>query len=120
MLSWPNSQLLVLLRFVDPNVLCGRESPPLQEGEVRATPLHILADLAAPSDVSTHDNQLVLAKQLIEHGANVNAVSGPWGRTPLHFACHWNNATNLDFVEQERQRSKREKKALATESYVLD
>jgi hypothetical protein len=41
----------------------------------------------------------MLAKQLIEHGANVNAVSIPHGATPLHNACYIENVTNLDFVE---------------------
>jgi hypothetical protein len=91
MLSWPNSPLLVMLQFVDPNKLIG--SP-----ETRFTPLHILADLADPKDYSTHKMQLILAKQLIEHGANVN-LSIPWGNTPLHKACHSGVVTNLDFVE---------------------
>jgi hypothetical protein len=91
MLSWPNSPLLVLLQFVDPNVLFGNETS--------ATPLHILAHLAAPSNYSTHENQLILAKLLIEHSANVNAVSIPQGRTPLHYACCSSNVTNLDSVE---------------------
>jgi hypothetical protein len=39
--SWPNSSLLVMLQFVDPSVLFGI-------GETRETPLHHLADLAAP------------------------------------------------------------------------
>jgi ankyrin repeat protein len=92
MLSWPNSPLLVLLQFVDPNVLYGDE-------EMIITPLHHLADLAAPSHYSTHEHQMILAKQLIEHGANVNAVSSPHGRTPLHSACFGYVLTNLDFVE---------------------
>jgi hypothetical protein len=92
MLSWPNSPVLVLLQLVDPNVFVGNE-------EVMVTPLHELADLADPSDYSTHEKQLTLAKQLIEHGANVNAASIPHGRTPLHNACHLSNVTNLDFVE---------------------
>jgi hypothetical protein len=92
MLSWPNSPLLVLLQFVDPNVLFGNEN-------LSITPLHYLAELAAPSDYSTHEKQLVLAKQLFEHGANVNAVSIPQGRTRLHYACHKPVVTNLDFVE---------------------
>jgi hypothetical protein len=58
-----------------------------------------VAKLADTSDYSTHENQLILAKQLIEHGANVNAVSIPQGRTPLHDACSGRNVTNLDFVE---------------------
>jgi hypothetical protein len=99
MLSWPNSPLLVLLEFVDPNVLTGDDDTPLDEGEVRVTPLHHSADLADPSDYSTHENQLILAKQLIEHGANVNAVSIPQCQTPLHMACFAGNVTNLDFVE---------------------
>jgi hypothetical protein len=98
MLSWPNSPLLVLLHFVDSSALCGSEHEPLQEGEVRLTPLHDLAQLAHSSDYSTHENQLILAKQLIEHGANVNAVSS-LGETPLHNACYGGNVTNLDFVE---------------------
>jgi hypothetical protein len=99
MLSWSNSPLLVMLQFVDPNVLSRHDDKPLQEGETRHTPLHELADLADPFDYATHGNQLILAKQLIEHGANVNAASIPHGRTPLHAACHWGNVTNLDYVE---------------------
>jgi hypothetical protein len=98
-LSWPNSPLLLLLQFVDPNVLCGDEHQPLDEGEVRLSPLHLLADLADPSDYSTHENQLILASQLIDHGANANVVSNPEGKTPLHNACYAGNVTNLDFVE---------------------
>jgi hypothetical protein len=90
MLSWPNSPLLVLLQFFDPKVF-GNE-------ETSVTPLHHVSNLADPFDYSTHVNQLILAKQLIEHGANVNAVSNPHG-TPLHDACHWSNVTNLDFVK---------------------
>jgi hypothetical protein len=87
MLSWPNSPLLVLLN-VD-----GDE--PLQQGEPTERLLHHLADMACHSDYSTHENQLTLAKQLIEHGADVNAVSF----TPLHNACYAGVVTNLDFVE---------------------
>jgi hypothetical protein len=61
--------------------------------------LYMLADLADPVDYSTHVNQLILAKQLIEHGANVNAVSIQHRRTPLHNACSSYVVTNLDFVE---------------------
>jgi hypothetical protein len=92
MLSWPNSPLLVMLQFVDPNELFGG-------GGTEATLLYMLADLADPVDYSTHVNQLILAKQLIEHGANVNGVSNLCRRTPLHEACFGNNVTNLDFVE---------------------
>jgi hypothetical protein len=92
MLSWLNSPLLVMLQFVDPNVLLGDE-------ETRFTPLHDLADLADPFDYSTHKNQVILAKQLIKHGANVNAVTSPDGKTPLQKACYSGNVTNLDFLK---------------------
>jgi ankyrin repeat protein len=92
MLSWPNSPLLVLLQFVDPNMLARDE-------EMIVTPLHDLATLADPSDYSTHEKQIILAKQLIEDGANVNAVSLQKRNTPLHDACDAGTVTNLDFVE---------------------
>jgi hypothetical protein len=92
MLSWPNSPLLVMLQFVDPNELFGVEA-------TRFTLIHLLADLADPIHYSTHVNQLMLAKQLIEHGATVNAVESADGRTALHMACFSGNVTNLDFVE---------------------
>jgi hypothetical protein len=92
MLSWPNSPLLVMLQFIDPSVLLGDE----EKGE---SLLHHLADLADPFNYTTHENQLILAKQLIEHGASVNAVSIPDGMTPLHRACFSAVVTNLDFVE---------------------
>jgi hypothetical protein len=94
MLSWPNSPLLVLLQLVDSNELAG-----MQEGEARDTWLHHLTRLVDHFDYSTHVNQLVLAKQLIERGAEVNAVSIPHDVTPLHAACYGGNVTNLDFVE---------------------
>jgi hypothetical protein len=99
MISWPNSPLLVMLQFVDPNVLSGEEHDALEEGKDSATPLQHLAGLADPFDYSTHTNQLSLAKQLIKNGANVNAVTIPHGITPLHCACYASNVTNLDFVE---------------------
>jgi hypothetical protein len=91
MLSWPNSPLLVMLQFVDPN--------DMTIGEMKGTPLLLLADLADASEYSTHVNQLILAKQLVEHGANVSSVSNIQGMTPLHRACFSGNVTNLDFVE---------------------
>jgi hypothetical protein len=99
MLSWPNSPLLALLQCVDPNALSAGDKDELLPGETIETPLHHLADLAHPFDCSSHVNQVILAKQLIEHGANVNAVSKPKGATPLHKACYSANVTNLDFVE---------------------
>jgi ankyrin repeat protein len=81
-----------MLHFVSPLVMSGDE-------EMRVTPLHYLADLADPVDYSTHEKQLILAKQLVEHGANVKAESIPGGETPLHKACYSGNVINLDFVE---------------------
>jgi hypothetical protein len=97
MLSWPNSPLLVMLQFVDSNVMSGDDNAALQgRGE---TPLHHISSLADPFDYSTHVNQLILAKQLIEHGADVNAVSNQWGQTPLHDACYSGVVTNLDLIK---------------------
>jgi hypothetical protein len=98
MLAWPNSPLLISLLFVDPNILPGDESA-LQEGGDRVTALQDLANLADPVDYFTHVNQLIVAKQLVERGANVNAVSSPHCIRPLHRACYSENVTNLDFVE---------------------
>jgi ankyrin repeat protein len=98
MLSCSNSPLLVLLQFVDPNVLSGDDHDALEEGEERTLFFHDVSDLADPFGYSTHENQLILAKQ-IEHGAIVNAVSSPCGKTPLHHACNTGIVTNLDFVE---------------------
>jgi hypothetical protein len=98
MLSWPNSPLLVMLQFVDPNYLAGNDDIPLQEGKTRITLLYQMSSLADPCDYSTHENQRILAKQLIEHGANVNAETR-WTATPLHNACYWTYVTNLDYVE---------------------
>jgi hypothetical protein len=82
-----------MLQFVDPTSML------LKGGESSVTLLSHLADLLDPFDYSTHVNQLILAKQLIEHGANVNAGSLPGGQTPLHSACCSGNVTSLDFVE---------------------
>jgi hypothetical protein len=99
-LKWPSSPLLVMLQFADPNALSRREHEVLREvGESIESPLHHLADMADPSDYSIHKNQLILAKQLIKHGANVSAASIPYRKTPLHIACYWGNVTNLDFIE---------------------
>jgi hypothetical protein len=92
MLSWRNSPLLVMLEFINTNMPCGGE-------ESAATLLHMLTDLADPFDYSTHVNQLIVANQIVKHGANVNAVANAQGMTPLHKACTWDIATNLDFVE---------------------
>jgi hypothetical protein len=88
-----------VLQFVDPDLLSEHENAPLQEGENRVNPLRHLADLADRFDYSTRGNLLILAKQIIARGANVDALSSPKGETPLHAACFAGNVTNLDFVE---------------------
>jgi ankyrin repeat protein len=88
----------VLPQLVDPNILSRDEREPLQEGQGKETPLHQLVFLADPFDYSTHENQIILAKQLNEHGADINAVSNSQGKTPLHYACDVGLVTNLDFV----------------------
>jgi hypothetical protein len=100
-LLWPDSPLPMMLQFVDPNVLTGPESSkPFQEDlEIRSTPLHHLAYLADPINYSVHENQVTLGRELIEHGANVNALSFPGGETPLHLACGSQVTTNLDFIQ---------------------
>jgi hypothetical protein len=92
MLSWSNSPLLVMLQFVDANVLSGVD-------ELKQTPLHYLASLADSRDYATHENQLILAKQLMEHGADVNNASIPHDKMPLHIACYGGAVTNLDLVQ---------------------
>jgi hypothetical protein len=91
MLTWPNSPLLVMLQFVDPNMMMMSEA---------GTLLHHLCYFCYMSNYfdSIHEKQLILAKQLIEHGANVNAACR-MGETPLHIACNTAVVTNLDFVE---------------------
>jgi hypothetical protein len=54
-LLWPNSPLFVLLQFVDPNVLSpAADHDASEEDHSREPPLHMVADLADPSDYSTH------------------------------------------------------------------
>jgi hypothetical protein len=56
MLAWPrNSPLLVLLQFVDPNVLDGHEV-------TRYTLFHDFPDLVDLIGYSTHENLLIIAK----------------------------------------------------------
>jgi hypothetical protein len=99
MLLWPRSSpLLMMLQFVDPNKLSEDEDASLEEVEMSTTAFHDVADLTDPFDYSTHVNQLILAKQLIERGANINAALSE-GETPLHTACLASNVTNLNFVE---------------------
>jgi hypothetical protein len=100
-LLWPNSPLLVLLQFVDPNMRTGPDHEALQVGETHFTLLHHLTCMIDPtsSDYSTQENQLILGRQLIEHGANVNAGACSNGVTPLQSACGSQVTTNLDFIQ---------------------
>jgi ankyrin repeat protein len=92
MLLWPNNPLLVLLEIVGPQVL--------SLGIDRMTLLRQqLARLADPSDYSTHENRLILERQLIEHGASVNSITHSDEKTPLHFACRSSVVTNLAFIQ---------------------
>jgi ankyrin repeat protein len=48
----------------------------------------------------SRETELILAKHLIEHGANVNTLSAAQGQIALHKAYYrWVNVTNPDFVE---------------------
>jgi hypothetical protein len=54
---------------------------------------------AEPFVYSSHEKQLIHAKQLIERGANSDAVLSPHGTTALHDACFSGSVTNLEFVD---------------------
>jgi hypothetical protein len=88
----------VMLQLVDPKVLSGDEDS-LEKGDTRQTALEDLGDLVDYFGFTTHVHQLILAKQLVRSGSNVNAVSIPHSRTPLHNACFASIVTNLDFIE---------------------
>jgi ankyrin repeat protein len=94
MLKLPMSPLKVALQFVDASVMS-------MDGDKGSTPLHWVAHINDPSKEHSLDNQCILAKQLIEAGANVNARAqlGIDKMTPLHGACWSGNCTNLDFIQ---------------------
>jgi hypothetical protein len=94
MLKLPTSPLKVALQFVDANVMCADDGTGF-------TPLHCLAQMSDPSKEHTLGNQCILAKQLIEAGANVNARAqrNLGKRTPLYDACSGSTCTNLDFIQ---------------------
>jgi ankyrin repeat protein len=87
MLKLPTSPLKVALQSVDASIMSCSE-PNMDDGR-GSTPLHWLAALSNPSKEHTLKNQCILAKQLIEAGANVNACTQRWfhNATPLHGAC---------------------------------
>jgi hypothetical protein len=99
MLKLPTSPLKVALQFVDASVM-SCPGPNMDDGR-GSTPLHCLIQLSDPSKENTLENQCILAKQLIEAGANVNArAQRCLGKvTPLHTACSTWNCTNLDFIQ---------------------
>jgi hypothetical protein len=99
MLKLPTSPLKVALQFVDASVM-SCPGPNMDDGR-GYTPLHRLANMSDPSEEDTLENQCILAKQLIEAGANVNARAqrGLKKITPLHNACWSGICTNLDFIQ---------------------
>jgi hypothetical protein len=99
MLKLPTSPLKVALQSVDASVMsCPRLN--MDDGN-GSTPLHWLAYMGDTSQEHTLENQCILAKQLIEAGANVNsrAQRGFKKITPLYNACNSANCTNLDFIQ---------------------
>jgi hypothetical protein len=99
MLKLPTSPLKVALQFVDASVMSS-PGPNLDDGR-GYTPLHYLAQLSKPSKEHAVENQIILAKQLIEAGADVNArAQRGWKKiTPLHTACGSGSCTNLDYIQ---------------------
>ena len=96
-----SSPLLRMLRAgADPSAL---SSPPPGQppDDVGATALHCLPELADPNSGASHSNVLVLARQLLDAGADVNARAGPglYRVTPLMRACGSAIATNLDLID---------------------
>ena len=95
----PTSPIVVLLESgVDPNALSHPWGGPPDEGSSR--PLHLLIDMTAPN-MDLMERQVIIAKQLIEAGADVNAVNAPGqGRnSPLHNACFSGECTNLELIK---------------------
>jgi hypothetical protein len=99
MLKLPTSPLKVALQSVNASVM---SCPgPNMDDSRGATPLHCLAQLSDPSKEDTLENQCILAKQLLEAGANVNGRAQRCVNkiTPLHNACWGGFCTNLDFIQ---------------------
>jgi ankyrin repeat protein len=98
-LKLPTSPLKIALQFVDASVKSS-PGPNMDDGR-GSTPLHYLAELSDPDQEHTLETQCILAKQLIEAGANVNARAqrNVYKITPLHNACRSDIPTNLDFIQ---------------------
>jgi hypothetical protein len=99
MLKLSTSPLKVALQVVDASII-SCPGPNMDDGR-GATPLYWLAQLSDPSKEDTLENQCILAKQLIEAGANVNAPAqrGLLKATPLHGACSSGTCTNLNYIQ---------------------
>mmetsp|Transcript_13319 Transcript_13319/g.27293 ORF Transcript_13319/g.27293 Transcript_13319/m.27293 type:complete len:493 (+) Transcript_13319:196-1674(+) len=97
----PTSPLKVLLEYgeVDPNFL---SHPPHTRSPDSSSyrALHFLSELTVP-DVDRLDCQVLIARQLFEHGADVNALTnaGCGNISPLHKACMSPTCTNLDLIK---------------------
>jgi hypothetical protein len=93
-LKLPTSPLKVILQIVDASAM-------ITDDGMGYTPLHYLAKMSDPSKDQTLVNLCILAKQLIEAGANVNAPAqrSLYKVTPLHNACYGGNCTNLDYIQ---------------------
>ncbi len=87
-----------MLQFVDSNVLSETRTYQwkVRRGKLCSSIGPIWQIVSTTQPIS---KQLILAKELIDHATNVNAVSNPRSETPLHRACYSGNETNLDFVE---------------------
>ena len=95
----PTSPVLVLLESgVDPNFLSHPRGGPPDDSSSR--PLHMLVGCTAPN-VDVMERQVIIARQLIEAGADVNAVNGPalGKNSPLHNACSSARCTNLGLIK---------------------
>jgi hypothetical protein len=91
-LTWPNSPLLVLLECIDLTALKkGIQHP------------HLLIWLAKVMHPDSHHtyyaNQILLARQLVAYGVDVNAAQMPTCTTPLHTACCTSGVINLEFID---------------------
>jgi hypothetical protein len=102
MLKLPTSPLKVALQSVDASSVMSYPGSNMDDGRgFTLTPLHCLTQMSDPSNTHMLENQCILAKQLIEAGANVNAhAQHAWNKsTPLHYACNGKSCTNLDFIQ---------------------
>lgn len=98
-IAQPTSPVLVLLESgVDPNFLSHPWGGPPDDSSSRL--LHMLVGCTAPN-VDIMERQIIIARQLIEAGADVNAVNGPalGKNSPLHNACFSGRCTNLDLIK---------------------